>query len=97
MPANNASLLRFWTPGYWFTWLVYLYMRGIVLLPLAWQHALGRMLGRCLNIALYPKRHIADRNLAVCFPQLFALGIGRQGQRILVNVRYVEELEILPL
>ena len=70
MPTNDAPLLRFWTPGYWFTWLVYLYMRAIVFLPLRGQLALGRLLGRCLNIVLYPKRHIADRNLAVCFPEL---------------------------
>lgn len=70
MPAKNASLLRFWTPGNWFTWLVYLYMRAIVMLPLACQLWLGRRLGRCLNIVLYPKRRIADRNLAVCFPEL---------------------------
>jgi len=86
MPANNASLLRFWTPGYWFTWLVYLYMRGIVLLPLAWQLALGRRLGRCLNIALYPKRHIADRNLAVCFPEL------TQSERVQLRKKHFESI-----
>jgi len=70
MPAENQSLAQFWTPGHWFTWLVYLYMRALVLLPLRWQLALGRLLGRCLNVVLYPKRRIADRNLAVCFPEL---------------------------
>ena len=70
MPAEKHSLSKFWTPGYWFTWFVYLYMRAIVLLPFAWQLALGRVLGRCLSVVLYPKRHIADRNLAVCFPEL---------------------------
>jgi KDO2-lipid IV(A) lauroyltransferase len=47
-------------------------MRSIVLLPLSWQLALGGMLGRCLNFVLFPKRRIADRNLAVCFPELSA-------------------------
>lgn len=70
MPADKASLSQFWTPGYWFTWLVYLYMRAIVWLPMRWQLALGRALGRCLRFVLYPKRRIADRNLAVCFPEL---------------------------
>lgn len=70
MPADKRSLSQFWTPGYWFTWVVYLYMRLVVHLPLAWQLRLGRLLGRCLNIILYPKRHIAERNLAVCFPEL---------------------------
>ena len=70
MPAERPSLLQFLTPGYWLTWLVYGYMRSIVLLPLSWQLALGRVLGRCLNSILFPKRRIADRNLAVCFPEL---------------------------
>ncbi|MDH5536697.1 MAG: LpxL/LpxP family Kdo(2)-lipid IV(A) lauroyl/palmitoleoyl acyltransferase [Betaproteobacteria bacterium] len=72
MPADRPSLLHFLTPGYWLTWLVYGYMRSIVLLPLSWQLALGRVLGRCLNFILFPKRRIADRNLAVCFPELSA-------------------------
>ncbi len=70
MPANTNSLAQFWTPGYWFTWLGYLYMRGIVWLPIRWQLALGRLLGRCLRVVLFPRRRIADRNLAVCFPEL---------------------------
>lgn len=70
MPAKKVSLAQFWTPGYWFTWLVYLYMRAIVRLPMRWQLALGRVLGRCLRFVLYPKRRVADRNLAVCFPEL---------------------------
>lgn len=70
MPAEQASLLKFWTPGNWLTWIVYFYMRCIVHLPLGWQLMLGRWLGRCLNVVLYPKRHVADRNLAVCFPEL---------------------------
>jgi len=70
MSADKTSLSQFWTPGYWFTWFVYFYMRAIVWLPLRAQLALGRLLGRCLRVALFPKRRIADRNLAVCFPEL---------------------------
>jgi KDO2-lipid IV(A) lauroyltransferase len=66
---ENRSLLQFWTPRYWFTWLVYGWMRGTVLLPFAWQIWLGRRLGRFLHVLLYPKRHIATRNLAACFPE----------------------------
>jgi KDO2-lipid IV(A) lauroyltransferase len=70
MPSNRPSLLRFWTPNHWFTWVVYLYMRVVAVLPLRIQLGLGRWLGRCLNVVLFPKRRIADRNLAVCFPEL---------------------------
>lgn len=70
MPVENRALLKYWSPANWFSWLVYLYMRLLVLLPFRWQLAIGRMLGRCLSIALFPKRRIADRNLSVCFPEL---------------------------
>ena len=69
-PTDRSSLAWFWTPGYWFTWLVYFYMRAIVALPLAGQLWVGRQLGRGLGILLFPKRKIADANLRVCFPEL---------------------------
>ncbi len=69
-PLEDRSLLRFWTPRYWFTWLAYAWMRGIVLLPFSWQLWLGRRLGRVLHAVLYPRRHVAERNLAECFPEL---------------------------
>ena len=72
MPSDKSSLTRFLAPWYWLTWLVYGYMRAIVVLPLAWQLALGRVLGYCLNFVLIPRRRVADRNLAVCFPELSA-------------------------
>jgi KDO2-lipid IV(A) lauroyltransferase len=69
-PLEGRSLLRFWGPRYWFTWLVYAWMRTIVLLPFSWQLWLGKRLGRILHIVLYPRRHVAKQNLTVCFPEL---------------------------
>jgi len=69
-PLESRSLLQFWAPRYWFTWLVYAWMRAIVFLPFFCQLSLGKRLGRFLHIVLYPKRHIAERNLAACFPGL---------------------------
>ena len=69
-PLESRSLLQFWAPQYWFTWLVYAWMRAIVFLPFSWQLWLGKRLGRALQLVLYPRRHIAERNLAVCFPEL---------------------------
>jgi len=69
-PFENRSLLEFWSPRYWFAWLVYAWMRTIVLLPFAWQIRLGKRLGRVLHLLLYPRRHVAERNLEVCFPEL---------------------------
>lgn len=67
---ENRSLLQFWTPRYWFTWLVYGWIRLSVFLPFSVQIWLGRQLGRFLRVLLYPKRHVARQNLAVCFPDL---------------------------
>lgn len=67
---ENRSLLQFWTPRYWFAWIVYAWMRGTVLLPFSWQLWLGKRLGRVLHVLMYPKRHIAAQNLAACFPEL---------------------------
>ncbi|MCZ6475767.1 MAG: lipid A biosynthesis acyltransferase [Gammaproteobacteria bacterium] len=69
-PLESRSLLQFWAPQYWFTWLVYAWMRAIVFLPFSWQLWLGKRLGRALQLLLYPRRHIAERNLSVCFPEL---------------------------
>lgn len=67
---ENCSLLKFYKPRYWFTWLAYGWMRATVLFPFVWQVWLGRRLGRLLHLLLYPKRHIVTRNLAACFPDL---------------------------
>jgi KDO2-lipid IV(A) lauroyltransferase len=69
-PLEEQSLLQFWSPRYWFTWLVYAWMRIIVLLPFSWQIYLGKRLGRVLHFALYPRRYVAQQNLAACFPEL---------------------------
>ena len=45
-------------------------MRTIVLLPFSWQLWVGKRLGRVLHVVLYPRRHVAEQNLTVCFPEL---------------------------
>jgi len=67
-----VSLLKFWTPRYWLTWVFIGYMRASVLLPLRWQIFAGRRVGRLLGLLARTKRRIADKNLAVCFPELSA-------------------------
>jgi KDO2-lipid IV(A) lauroyltransferase len=86
MTSENPSFLKFWAPRYWFVWLVYGWMHASVLLPLSWQLAAGRLLGRCLSVALYPKRRIADRNLEVCFPEL------SKGERKRLRIRHFESI-----
>ncbi len=69
-PLESRSLLKFWAPKYWFTWLAYAWMRTIVFLPFSWQVWVGKRLGRVLHFILFPRRHVADQNLTVCFPEL---------------------------
>ncbi len=69
-PLESRSLLKFWAPKYWFTWLAYAWMRTIVFLPFSWQVWVGKRLGRVLHFVLFPRRHVAEQNLTVCFPEL---------------------------
>jgi KDO2-lipid IV(A) lauroyltransferase len=68
---------RFWTTKlawlrYAIAWLGYVWMRALVLLPFSWQLAMGRALGHAAYVLLPARRHVAARNLAVCFPELAA-------------------------
>ncbi len=46
-----------------------LLLRSLAGLPLGVQAALGRGLGRCLWLLARPRRRVALRNLALCWPQ----------------------------
>lgn len=63
-------MTRFLGPRYWPTWLGIGLMRVLVVLPLGWQRALGKGLGRLACRWLRRRRHIAATNLALCFPEL---------------------------
>ena len=87
-PLEERSLLQFWGPRYWFTWLVYGWMRTVVLLPFSWQLWLGRRLGRVLHIVLYPRRYVAKQNIAACFPEL------SDRDRVVLRRRHFEAIGI---
>ncbi len=44
-------------------------MRLLARLPLSWLRALGWLLGQVLYLLVAPRRRVALRNLALCFPQ----------------------------
>lgn len=67
---QSVSLARFWTPPYWASWLIYLWMRTTVKLPYATQLALGKRVGRLMYILFPGRRLVAERNLALCFAWL---------------------------
>ncbi len=64
-----AALLH---PRYWPAWLGAGLLRASIWLPYGWRLALGRGLGRGLMPLLGRRRRIAERNLALCFPELDA-------------------------
>jgi KDO2-lipid IV(A) lauroyltransferase len=63
----SDSLLH---PRYWLTWLGLGLLRCIVFLPFSTQQSIGRFLGRLLNKILKRRRHNAEVNIALCFPEL---------------------------
>lgn len=57
-------------PRYWPTWLLLGFMRVAILLPLAAQLAIGRVIGRTLRLLARRRWRIACVNLERCFPEL---------------------------
>ncbi|MCW8125029.1 LpxL/LpxP family Kdo(2)-lipid IV(A) lauroyl/palmitoleoyl acyltransferase [Microbulbifer halophilus] len=66
-PRFRAELLH---PRYWPTWLLFALWFLIAQLPYRWQLGLGRMLGRLMLRVAPSRRTIAERNLALCFPDM---------------------------
>lgn len=59
-------------PRYWLTWLGFGLWWLVAQLPYQWQLSLGRGLGRVLYHLAKRRRRIAERNIALCFPELSA-------------------------
>ncbi|MBJ7575916.1 LpxL/LpxP family Kdo(2)-lipid IV(A) lauroyl/palmitoleoyl acyltransferase [Luteimonas sp. MC1828] len=59
-------------PRHWPTWLGIGAMALLARLPWPLQRAVGRTFGALLRAALPRRRHIAARNIALCFPELDA-------------------------
>ena len=70
-----TPLFRFWQPRYWPIWLGVGMLRLIVMLPRRGQLWVARRIGGILRVVLPKRRHIAQANLALCFPEL---GAGEQ-------------------
>lgn len=66
-PHFRAALLH---PRHWPTWLLFAFWYLAAQLPYRWQLALGRGLGRLMLRLASRRRTIAERNLALCFPEL---------------------------
>jgi len=57
-------------PRYWPTWIGIGFLRLIAAFPFSLQQAMGRALGRLLSHRLKRRRHFAEVNIALCFPEL---------------------------
>jgi KDO2-lipid IV(A) lauroyltransferase len=67
---ERVPLYRFLSPRYWPLWLGLGLVRTLNTLPLRWQMAFGRGLGRIAHALSRRDRRIADINIRLCLPGL---------------------------
>ena len=67
---ERVPLYRFLGPRYWLLWLGLGLVRTVNTLPLRWQMAVGRTLGRIAYAVSRRDRRIADINVRLCLPGL---------------------------
>jgi Kdo2-lipid IVA lauroyltransferase/acyltransferase len=67
---ERVPLYRFLSPRYWLLWLGLGLVRTLNTLPLRWQMAFGRGLGRIAYVLSRRDRRIADINVRLCLPGL---------------------------
>lgn len=68
-PPFSLSLLH---PKHWPVWLLIGLISAITFLPWRAQLALGKGVGLLLHKVLRSRRHVAEVNIALCFPELSA-------------------------
>jgi KDO2-lipid IV(A) lauroyltransferase len=68
--TSGIDARAFLAPRYWPLWLGFGLLRLLILLPYRWQLALGGLLGRLMYLAIPRRRHIAETNIRLCFPDL---------------------------
>ena len=67
---GGCSLLAYWQPKYWPTWLFVLWLRIAAELPWRVSIKLHKVVGRVASVLMSGRRAIVRRNLEICFPQL---------------------------
>ena len=67
---NSKANLQFLAPTYWPTWMGLALLRLINLLPFRLQIKIGAALGHLISILASKRRHVAEVNIRLCFPQL---------------------------
>lgn len=69
---SHRSLRSFWHPRHWPAWCLVAWLRAWAALPLPCSLANHRVYGRATYSLARRPRHVARRNLELCFPQLVA-------------------------
>lgn len=67
------NLKTFWsltTPKTWPAWIGITCLWLITRLPISWQLAIGRLIGKVIYACSPKLRHISETNIALCFPKL---------------------------
>lgn len=67
MSSESGKLYH---PRYWPSWLLIGTLKLTTLFPLTFQLLLGRLIGRLFMLVGKRRRHIAEVNLRLCFPEL---------------------------
>jgi KDO2-lipid IV(A) lauroyltransferase len=68
-PSSHSGH-KLYAPRYWPTWLGVVVLWCLTRLPYALQVRIGRLLGHVVRLFAARRRHIAQVNLAICFPEL---------------------------
>lgn len=82
--------LSYFHPRFWLVWIIYIFLRLIILLPYSLQMFLGRSLGRLLLVIFKKRKRIAETNIKICFPEW-----SHEKQNSLVK-KHFESLGIFP-
>lgn len=67
---STRSNIQLFHPKYWPTWFGLLLLRLINILPIAIQLKVGKILGAIIYRLATKRRHVAQVNLTLCFPEL---------------------------
>ncbi|MDO6835188.1 LpxL/LpxP family Kdo(2)-lipid IV(A) lauroyl/palmitoleoyl acyltransferase [Pseudoalteromonas carrageenovora] len=70
MVTSSPFKISFLGPRYWLTWIGVLFLYVISWLPQKLQLGLGQLLGRLVHKFMKRRRHIAEVNIKLCFPDM---------------------------
>jgi len=68
--TSSPFKISFLGPRYWLTWIGVLFLYVISWLPQKLQLGLGKLLGRLVHKFMKRRRHIAQVNIKLCFPDM---------------------------